>query len=131
MKKGEIAQMSNLTFSFNVFYGICILKSFDSHIPVVVCSSFEFGTVSKCCIREWINRIILSTQINTHVYVCIRSNYVVGSLPITVKPVLETICIKRPPALRDHCSDTTTLLNPFPNKPWFLRVCSISLLKTL
>ena len=27
----------------------------------------------------------------------------------TVKPVLETTCIKRPPALRDHCSDTTTL----------------------
>ena len=23
------------------------------------------------------------------------------------------------------------LLNPFPNKPWFLRVCSTSLLKTL
>ena len=30
--------------------------------------------------------------------------------PNTVKPVLETTCIKRPPALRDHCSDTTTLL---------------------
>ena len=29
----------------------------------------------------------------------------------TVKPVLETTCIKRPPALRDHHSDTTTLLN--------------------
>ena len=28
----------------------------------------------------------------------------------TVKPVLETTCIKRPYALRDHCSDTTTLL---------------------
>ena len=28
----------------------------------------------------------------------------------TVKPVLETTCIKRPPALRDHCSDTTTVL---------------------
>ena len=27
-----------------------------------------------------------------------------------VKPVLETTCIKSPPALRDHCSDTTTLL---------------------
>ena len=95
----------------------------------------------------------------------------------TIKPVLETICIKRLPALRDHCSDTATLLkstqqnlhlkttcckrplsllpfewslntgytvvifsrirqnflnfNPFPNKPWFLRVCSTSLLKTL
>ena len=23
------------------------------------------------------------------------------------------------------------MVNPFPNKPWFLRVCSISLLKTL
>ena len=23
------------------------------------------------------------------------------------------------------------ILNPFPNKPWFLRVCSISLLKSL
>ena len=49
----------------------------------------------------------------------------------TVKSVLETMCIKRPPALRDHCSDTAILLNPFPNKPWFLRVCSTSLLKTL
>ena len=28
----------------------------------------------------------------------------------TVKPVLETTCIKRTPALRDHCSDTATLL---------------------
>ena len=27
----------------------------------------------------------------------------------TVKPMLETTCIKRPPALRDHGSDTTTL----------------------
>ena len=23
------------------------------------------------------------------------------------------------------------VVNPFPNKPWFLRVCSVSLLKTL
>ena len=29
----------------------------------------------------------------------------------TVKPVLETTCIKRPHTLRDHCSDTATLLN--------------------
>ena len=28
----------------------------------------------------------------------------------TVKPVLENTCIKRPPAVRDYCSDTTTLL---------------------
>ena len=28
----------------------------------------------------------------------------------TVKPVLETTCIKGPLASKDHCSDTTTLL---------------------
>ena len=28
----------------------------------------------------------------------------------TVKSVLETTCIKRPPALRDLCSDTAILL---------------------
>ena len=30
----------------------------------------------------------------------------------TVKPVLETTCIKRPPALRDHCSDTSLAFRP-------------------
>ena len=28
----------------------------------------------------------------------------------TAKPVLETTCIKQSTAVRDHCSDTTTLL---------------------
>ena len=28
----------------------------------------------------------------------------------TVKPVLEITCIKKPPDLRDYCSDTITLL---------------------
>ena len=48
-------KMSNFTFFHNVFYAICILKSFNSHISVVVCSFFEFRTVSKWCIREWVN----------------------------------------------------------------------------
>ena len=47
MEKGEIAHLSNFTFSHNVFFAISILKSFISHISVVVCSFFEFGTVSK------------------------------------------------------------------------------------
>ena len=45
----------NLNFFHDDFYEICILKSFDSHISVVVSSFFEFGTVSKWFIREWIN----------------------------------------------------------------------------
>ena len=29
-----------------------------------------------------------------------------------LKPVLKTTCIKHSTVLRDHCSDTTLLLNP-------------------
>ena len=46
--------MSNFTIFHNVFYAICILKSFNSRISVVVCSFFEFGTVSKWYIREMV-----------------------------------------------------------------------------
>ena len=53
-KKVKLLKMSNFTFFHNVFYAILILKSFNSHISVVVCSFFEFGTVSKWCIREWV-----------------------------------------------------------------------------
>ena len=52
-KKVKLLEMSNFTFSHNVFYANCILKSFDSHILVIVCIFLEFGTVSKWCIREW------------------------------------------------------------------------------
>ena len=51
-KKVKLLKMSNFTFCHNVFYAISILKSFNSHISVVVCSFFEFGMVSKCCIGE-------------------------------------------------------------------------------
>ena len=47
--------MINFTSFHNVFYAIRILKSFNNLISVVVCSFFEFETVSKLCIREWVN----------------------------------------------------------------------------
>ena len=31
--------MSNFTFFYNVFYGICLLKSFKSHLSVIVCAA--------------------------------------------------------------------------------------------
>ena len=49
--------MSNFTFFHNIFYAICILKSFSSHISVVICSFFEFGTVSKWFTREWVKTL--------------------------------------------------------------------------
>ena len=61
-KKVKLLKMSNFTFSHNVFYAICILESFNSHILVVVCSFLEFETVSKWCIRERVNR-----RVTTHV----------------------------------------------------------------
>ena len=53
-KKVKLLEMSNFTFSHNVLYSIFILNSFDSHISVVICSFFEFGTFSKWCIWEWV-----------------------------------------------------------------------------
>ena len=56
--KSEIAQNKQfLLFEQCFFFSICILKPFNSHISVVVCSFFEFGTVSKCWIREWVKEI--------------------------------------------------------------------------
>ena len=54
-KKMKVLKMTNFTFFHNVFYAIYILKSLNSHISVVVCSIFEFGTVTKWCIRELVN----------------------------------------------------------------------------
>ena len=42
--KGEIAQNCS----------ICILKSFISHISIVVYSFFEFWTITKWGIKEWV-----------------------------------------------------------------------------
>ena len=50
----KLLKMSNFTFFHNDYYAITILKSFDSHISVVVCSFFEFGAVPKWCIGEWV-----------------------------------------------------------------------------
>ena len=59
-KKVKLLKMSNFTFIHNVFQSVCILKSFNCNVSVVVCSFFEFGTVSKCSIREWGKLIKLS-----------------------------------------------------------------------
>ena len=56
-KKVKLLKMSNFTFFHNVFFAICILKSFNSHISVVVFIFFEFGMVSKWCNREWVKSL--------------------------------------------------------------------------
>ena len=40
----KLLKMSNFTLFHKVFYAICILKSLNSYISVVICSFFEFGT---------------------------------------------------------------------------------------
>ena len=56
-KKVKLLKMSNFTFFSNVFYAILILKSFNSYMLVLVCSFFEFGTVWKLCIRDWLKTV--------------------------------------------------------------------------
>ena len=68
-KKLKLLKMSNFIFFRNVFYAICILASFKSNISVVVCSFFEFGTISKWCIRECTNgRVFESLLVNRREY---------------------------------------------------------------
>ena len=44
VEKGEIAHLSNFNFFHNVIYGICILKSFNSHISQLLsAASLNFG----------------------------------------------------------------------------------------
>ena len=42
-EKVKLLRMSNFTFFHNAFHAICILKSFNSHISVVVSASFNLG----------------------------------------------------------------------------------------
>ena len=53
-KKVKLLILSNFLFFQNVFFAIYILKSFNSHISVVICIFFEFETAPKWCIREWV-----------------------------------------------------------------------------
>ena len=59
------AKLLNFTFFHNVFYAIDILKALNSHISVVVFSFFEFGMISKLCIREWVK---LDPSIRVFIY---------------------------------------------------------------
>ena len=64
--KGEIARYEQFLLFPQCFQKACFpwaskgvivwewVKILNSHISVVICSCFEFGTVSKCCIREWV-----------------------------------------------------------------------------
>ena len=54
MEKVKLPTMSYFPFPTMFSMQSCILKSFNSHNSVVFCSFFEFGTVSKWCIREWV-----------------------------------------------------------------------------
>ena len=91
-----------VAFFHNGFYEICILKSCNSHISVVVCSFFEFGTVSDWCIREWVNRVMCYKDSSPN-------NRILNQIEDIYRPQI----------------------NPFPNKPCFLHVYCTSLLKIL
>ena len=67
--KGEIAHYEQFLLFPQCFQKACFpwaskgvivwewVKSINTHISVVICIFFEFGIVSKWCIREWVNTI--------------------------------------------------------------------------
>ena len=64
-----------------------------------------FGKEEIACFEQF----LLFPQCFQELFVGNASKWV--SMEKMVKPVLETTCIKPSSALRDHCSDTTPLLN--------------------
>ena len=75
-------------------------------------------------IKQWVQEFNNGQTVVSINHLCVQSlsvtnDEIVGNVAklleadsrrYTVKTVLGTTCIKRPPALRDHCSDTTILL---------------------
>ena len=118
--------MSNFTFFHNVFYAICILKSFNGHISVVVCSFFEFWTVSKWCIKEWVHASNWSSLKFCCFFESGRVNLVYKFnlsdmtwrqtmrylQEINTKPCELNYFISSP---LPHCWDGHSAVNPFPN----------------
>ena len=62
-KNVKLLKMSNFTFFQNVFYAICILNSFNSHISVVVCSLFEFGRSQNGVLGNGLKKIELVNHV--------------------------------------------------------------------
>ena len=55
VEKSEIAQNEQFHLFPQCLLCNLYVKSFNMQIFIVVCSFFEFGTISKCCIRDWVN----------------------------------------------------------------------------
>ena len=91
---------------FRLFYPFGKLSAIFIALEIVVFKLFQFGSVLKCVVWE---RVKLCLQICW---------WLIGSFLSQVE-MFNVIVQKK------------KNLNPFPNKAWFLRVCSTSLLKTL
>ena len=74
-KKVTLLKMSNFTFFHNVFYAICILKSFKSYISLAVCRFFKFEMVSKWWMMEWVKPFP-----NKPLFLCVSSTCLLKTL---------------------------------------------------
>ena len=70
VEKGEIAQNEQFYPFPECFLCSLYLKSINSHISLVVCSIYEFRTVSKWCIKEWVKAVfnVISVSSQRPVY---------------------------------------------------------------
>ena len=96
MEKGEIAQNEQFHLFHIFFYAVCILKSFNSHSSVVVCSFFEFGAVSKYCIRERVNLQYKKKNKQTNTAIVVLTASTVKYFRVSVRihqPFLQTLLV--------------------------------------
>ena len=96
--------MSNFTFFHKIFKAIWILKSFNSHISVIVCSFFEFENgVLGNALKKSFNcnlSLILQVPVNGSIVIMIQIS---GYLDVIAEP--KQLC-------QSHCKKLGVRLQP-------------------
>ena len=70
----KLLKMSNFTFFHNVFYAICILKSFNSPISVVVSGSLNLGRSQNGVLRNGLRGGVTGDHSFMHGFILISPN---------------------------------------------------------
>ena len=115
-----------ISFFHNVFYAVKENLPLMSNTEIAVCKCFQFEQGYAFFVWHRVN-VLVHSRLVIFVYLL--------SLPVAHlndAPRRRLVVTGDNARIQDETTESSAwFFNPFPNKPWFLRVCSTSLLKTL
>ena len=106
----------------SVLQGHNIMLSYAIRYSVQACSKDQDD---KFTLFRFLRSVLVSLSTMSDFFSVSTTTVANGRLAISS---ISTIILYKQ---RKVCWTLSLVLNPFPNKPWFLRVCNTSLLKTL